>query len=78
MSGIETIKNRLIDRILATRNRELLEAIDVIFSFQKDKDSLYMLSSEQIEMLEMSEDDIASGRLVSESDLEKQDKKWLG
>ena len=78
MSGIETIKNRLIDRILATRNRELLEAIDVIFSSQKDEDSLYMLSSEQIEMLEMSEDDIANGRLVSESDLEKQDKKWLG
>ncbi len=78
MSGIETIKNRLIDRIMATRNRKLLEAIDVIFSSQKDEDATYMLSFDQIEILEMSEEDIAKGRLVSESELEKQDKEWLG
>ena len=34
------------------------------------------LTSEQIKMLEMSEDDIANGRIISEHDLEFRP-KWL-
>ena len=72
MTTINSIKNRLIDRILATSNEKLLEAIENIFvSTQKEEE--VPLSSEQIEMLMMSEQDIKYGNLVSGSKLDKLD-----
>lgn len=76
MSGIETIKNNLIDRILATRNEKLLQAISNIFE-STQTDDIVSLSSEQIEMLLMSEKDIENGNLISESELNESDSKWL-
>ncbi len=76
MTGIETIKNNLIDRILATRNEKLLQAISNIFE-STQTDDIVSLSSEQIEMLLMSEKDIESGNLISESELNESDSKWL-
>lgn len=76
ITGIETIKNNLIDRILATRNKKLLQAISNIFE-STQTDEIVSLSSEQIEMLLMSEKDIESGNLISESELNESDAKWL-
>lgn len=76
MNTISNIKTRLIDRILTTNNKNLLIAIENIFvSTQKEEE--ITLTSEQIEMLLMSEDDISKGDLFSESELEKYDRKWL-
>lgn len=76
MTALENIKNSLIDRILATKNEKLLEAIDrIIDSTQSDEK--ISLSSEQIEMLSMSERDIIEGNLISESELNKRDSEWL-
>ena len=77
MNALENIKNSLIDRILATRNEQLLEAIKNIFDSTQSED-IISLSTEQIEMLSMSEKDIEDGKLVSESELSKRDSKWLG
>ena len=77
MTTLNNIKNRLIDRILVTRNEELLSAIDKIFDSTQTEDNLE-LSSEQIEMLLMSEQDIEQGNLISEDDLNKSDSEWLG
>lgn len=68
MTGIESIKNNLIDRILATRNEKILLAISNIFESIQTDDVL-LLSSEQIEMLLMSEKNIENGNLISESEL---------
>lgn len=76
MNALENIKNSLIDRILATRNEQLLEAIKSIFD-STQAEEIIALSTEQIEMLSMSEDDIENGKLVSESELIKSDSKWL-
>ncbi len=76
MTTIEKIKHRLIDRILATRNEKFLEAIEKLF-ISTQKDETLSLSSEQIEMLMMSEKDIEIGNLVSESDVDKLDSQWL-
>lgn len=46
--------------------------------FINKKDSFISLTSEQVEMLEMSVQDIKLGKLVSEHELEKRDKKWFG
>ena len=76
MNALENIKNSLIDRILATRNEQLLDAIKSIFDSTQSEE-IISLSTEQIEMLSMSEKDIEDGKLVSESELSKRDSKWL-
>ncbi len=76
MTGIESLKNNLIDRILATRNEKLLQTINTIFE-STQTDAILSLSSEQIEMLLMSEKDIENGNLISESELNDLDAKWL-
>ena len=79
MASIEIIKTRLIDRILATSNQGLLEAIENIMTSSRDSaDEVYELTSEQIEMLMMSEEVIKYGRLIAQEELDKSDKKWLG
>ena len=76
MAALDVIKNSLIDRILATNNEKLLNAINSIFD-STQIDEIVSLSSEQIEMLQMSEKDIENGDIVSESELNKTDSKWL-
>lgn len=76
MNTLENIKNSLIDKILASRNEQLLEAIKNIFKSTQSEE-LIALSTEQIEMLSMSEKDIEEGKLVSDSELNKRDSKWL-
>ncbi len=76
MNALENIKNSLIDRILATKNELLLEAIKSIFDSTQSEE-IISLSTEQIEMLSISEKDIEYGKLVSESELSNIDSKWL-
>ncbi len=76
MTGLEVIKNSLIDRILATKNEKLLKAISNIFDSTQTNE-IVTLSSEQIEMLQMSEKDIENDDVVSESELNKIDSEWL-
>jgi hypothetical protein len=76
MNALENIKNNLIDRILATKNVRLLEALNNIFD-STQAEEIISLSSEQIEMLSMSEKDIQDGNFISESELKKRDSKWL-
>jgi hypothetical protein len=79
MTSIEIIRTRLIDKILASSNQGLLEAIDSLFTTSQDAaDEVYELTSEQIEMLMMSEEDIKYGRLITQEELDKTDKEWLG
>jgi len=76
MNHLVHIKNNLIDNILATNNENLLEAIATIFK-SAESESLVSLSSEQIEILLMSEENIKNGELISEENLEKEDSKWM-
>ena len=76
MEGLNSIKNSLIDRILATKNEKLLRAISNVFD-STQKDEVMSLSSEQIEMLLLSEKNIENEALISESDLNKADAEWL-
>ena len=72
MTSIDMVKNRLIDRIIVSKNRDLLEALDKLLTFTQNEEIL-TLSSQQIELLMMSEQDIQDGNLISETDLEKLD-----
>ena len=72
MTGLDTIKNNLIDQIIATKNKQLLTAISNIFNSTQKEDTIN-LSSSQIEMLYLNEKDIEDGNLVSSETLSKQD-----
>lgn len=65
----------MIDKILESKNERLLEAINSIFDSTQSEE--IVSSSEQIEMLLMSEEDIQNGKLISESELNKRDSEWL-
>lgn len=76
MTTLNTIKNRLIDRIMVTNNEQLLSAIDTIFDSTQIEEKL-VFDSFQIEMLKMSEIDIQQGNLISDEDLEISDAEWM-
>ena len=76
MTAIENLKNSLIDRILISKNKKLLAAINDIFESTQAEEVLH-LSPDQVEMLMMSEQDIEKGSIISDSELEKLDSRWL-
>lgn len=79
MTSVDILKSKLIDKILVTQNLSLLEAIDKLMkSSYTFNDEILQFSSEQIEMLIMSEEDIKYNRLISQDELDKSDKEWLG
>jgi hypothetical protein len=76
MASVESLKNRLIDRILATKNKEFLEAIEQLFEITQTEEKI-KLYPEQKEMLGWSEKDIEFGNILSEAELDKLDSEWL-
>lgn len=77
MPTIEKIRNGLIDKILSIQNKDFLEALDRIISNDSEKSVQEILTSEQKIMLEMSEEDIKTGRLISQDAIEKRNLEWL-
>lgn len=61
---------------MVTNNEQLLAAIDGIFDSTQPDEKLG-LNSYQVEMLQMSENDIEQGNLISEADLAKEDSQWM-
>lgn len=77
MAQIDIIRNGIIDKLLAISDKSfLLEILTKIESSSAEMRPT-KLSSEQKLMLEMSQADIDSGRLISLSDVDKEDLKWL-
>ncbi|MCD4794471.1 MAG: hypothetical protein K8R54_14635 [Bacteroidales bacterium] len=76
MTTLTEIKNRLIDRILISKDEKFLKAIENIFVSVQKEDTVSM-TSEQIEILNMSEQDIKDGNLIFETELIKADAQWM-
>lgn len=77
MATLDKIRNGLISKILAIRNKDLLQALDKIVSSSSIDNEVVELSLEQREMLEMSEEDIKDGRLISQDQMNKRNLEWL-
>ncbi len=75
MAQVEQIRHSIIDKLLSIDNKELLFALNKIL--ESKSEDLITLTKEQKEMLQMSNDDIAKGRIISQSDIDKQDSEWL-
>ncbi len=77
MANIDTIRNGIIDKLLTISNKDYLNALyKLVESSSIDKDTV-KLTEEQILMLQLSDKDINNGRLISQSQLDKNDLKWL-
>jgi hypothetical protein len=77
MATIDKIKRQLIDKILAIKNKDFLEALDKLVTSSSSSSDLEELTSEQKEMLQMSEKDIEEGRLISQEAMNKRNLEWL-
>jgi hypothetical protein len=77
MAAVDKIRSQLIDKILAIKNKDFLEALDKLVASSNSSSDLVELTAEQKEMLEMSNDDIESGRLISQEAMNKRNLEWL-
>ena len=77
MATVEKIRSGLIDKILSIKNRDFLEALDKLISASTSETEIVDLTNEQKNMLEMSEQDIKSGNLISQEAMDKRNLEWL-
>ena len=77
MANADAIRNGIIDKLLTISNKDYLNALyQLVNSSTIDKDKV-KLTEEQTLMLKLSDKDIKNGRLISQSQLDKDDLKWL-
>ena len=77
MATVDKIRNGLIDKILTIKSRDYLEALDKLISSSSSDSEIVELSKEQKIMLEMSEQDIKNGKLISQEAMNKRNLEWL-
>lgn len=73
MAQADAIRNGLIDKLLAISDKDYLTALLRLVENSSVSDEKIKLTKEQKLMLEMSESDIANGKLISQEDLDKSD-----
>jgi len=71
---LDQFKTKHYGEIGREKSDQLDKTINIIFDSTQSEE-IVSLSSEQIEMLLMSEEDIQAGKLISESELNKSDHK---
>ena len=77
MATVDNIRNGLIDKILSIKNKDFLQALDKLITSSTATSELVELTNEQKIMLEMSEDDIKNGNLISQEAMNKRNLEWL-
>jgi hypothetical protein len=77
MLKVEEIKNDIIGKILSISNEDFLEALDKLIDSSNQVGQVHVTPEQRI-YLEMSEDDILAGRIVSEQEMKEYDAKWKG
>jgi hypothetical protein len=77
MTTTDHIRNGIIEKLLTISNKEYLTALFQLVKNSSANDGNVKLTEEQVVMLNMSEKDIKSGKLISQAQLDKADLKWL-
>jgi hypothetical protein len=77
MTTIDKIRNGLIDKIISIRDKDFLEALDKLISSSTSESDIVKLTDDQKKMLQMSEDDIKNGRLISQEKMDQRNLEWL-
>lgn len=77
MTGIDKIRNSIIDKLLTITNKDYLFALHQLVEKSTVDSDLIQLSEEQIQMLKLSEKDIINNKLISQTELDQNDLEWL-
>ncbi len=77
MNQTDIIRNSIIDKLITISNRDYLKAIYKIVDNSSVVADKIHLSAEQKIMLQLSENDIKENRIISETEMNKSDLKWL-
>ena len=76
MLSTDALRNKLIDQILLTKNKKLLQTINKMLQSASIEEKIE-LNSYQLEMIQMGLKDVEENNTISESDLDKEDAKWM-
>jgi len=77
MATVDNIRNGLIDKILSIKNKDFLVALDKLITSSSSETEIVELTKEQKILLEMSEKDIKSGKLISQEAMDNRNMEWL-
>ena len=77
MATVDTLRNNLIDKLLTISNKEYLLALNKLVESSAVDNAAVKLTEEQVLMLQLSDKDIESGKLISQEELDKNDLEWL-
>jgi hypothetical protein len=77
MATIDHIRNGIIDKLLTISNKNYLSALFKLVENSTSENDTVKLTAEQTLMLQLSDRDIKSGKLINQSQLDKSDLKWL-
>ena len=77
MSQVDIIRNGIIDKLLAISDKDYLLALSRLVESSSVNNEKIAFSPEQLLMLQMSENDIANGRVLTQEELDQSDLKWL-
>jgi hypothetical protein len=77
MKTTDVIRNGIIDKLLTITDEGYLRALFQLLDKRNESEETVQLSEEQIQMLHLSEDDIAEGRLVLQNQLDQDDLLWI-
>ena len=77
MTTVDNIRNGLIDKILSIKNKDFLVALDKLITSSFSESEIVELTKEKKIMLEMSEQDIAKGKLISQEAMDQRNLEWL-
>ncbi len=77
MATVDNIRNGLIDKILSINNKEFLKALDKLIISSASSSESIKLTNEQKTMLDMSDDDIKKGNLISRKAMNQRNLEWI-
>jgi hypothetical protein len=77
MSTTDILRNNIIDKLLTITDKDYLSALYQLVNSSFGESDSVNLSEEQILMLQLSDEDIKNGRLISQSQLDRNDLQWL-
>ena len=77
MATVDTLRNNLIDKLLTISNKEYLLALNRLVENSAVEVEAVKLTEAQILMLKLSDNDIETGKIISQEQLDKNDIAWL-
>jgi hypothetical protein len=77
MSTTDMLRNDIIDKLLTISNKDYLSALYQLVNSSSVGQDTVQLTEEQILMLQLSDNDIKNGKLISHDQLDKDDLLWL-